>query len=164
MRLASHPSHLDERNAPLSLILVRLILDFLNLHLHTVPAENHILFLHLRARVLADVLDDGVHHVSDASEDGEEEEEEDEGEDAVLGLCHDRIGGELWLEGSGGWRIFCDRSAKSRGPCKAWCVLGTVAAWRLCRTVLEYPEKMPLKRQENRDEKREYDDNHVPLE
>lgn len=102
--ISLQPNPSRQENTPLSPVLICLILDFLNLHLHTVFGENHVLLLHLLARVLADILNDGVHHVSDDSEDGDEEEEEDEGEDAVLGLGHgDRIGGGCgWKEVEGG--------------------------------------------------------------
>lgn len=78
--------HIDKDT--LSTILIRFILDLLHLHLHAVLAENHILLLHLLARVLADVLHNGVSHVPDAGEDRDEDEKKDEGEDVVLGLCH----------------------------------------------------------------------------
>ena len=80
-----------EQHKPLRAVLVGLVLDLLDLDLHSVLGEDHMLALHLLARVLADILHDAVDDVADDGEDGHEDQEEDEGDE--IARAHVGIGG-----------------------------------------------------------------------
>lgn len=100
-------------NKPLRFIFIRLILHLLHLNLHSILGENDMLALHLRPRVLAHVLHDRVHDVSDGGEDGEEDDEEDEGDDVGgFGLGHYFVFGVVLTEGveGGGFEVDATRS------------------------------------------------------
>lgn len=73
-------------HAPLSLVLVVLILDLLHRHLHPVLGEHDVLLLHVGFCLVANVLHDAVHDESDQSEDANDRHEDDYGEDGVF--CH----------------------------------------------------------------------------
>jgi len=77
--------HIDEDT--LRTVLIRLILDLLHIHLHTILGENDMLLLHLLTCGLTHVLDDAVDDVSDARKDSDEEEEENERDDVGFGHC-----------------------------------------------------------------------------
>lgn len=68
-------------NVPLRPILIALIIHLLHADLHSIPRERHVLALHLRARILLNIQNDGPDGISHESDDSDKDEKEDEGKD-----------------------------------------------------------------------------------
>lgn len=65
-------------NLPLAAVLVRLISHLLHFDLEAILVEHDVLLLHLRSRLVADLLHDGVCDKADSSEDADDDEENEE--------------------------------------------------------------------------------------